>query len=77
MIAVVSIERLELIRTGRRLSDGRREYLVPKIGPEQFEAIRKGVVSALGLGSLFAAPSGTAEMGEDSAKLAAVGAAPS
>ena len=53
MVAVVSIERLELIRTGRRLPDGRREYLVPKIGLDQFDAIRRGVVSALGLGSLF------------------------
>lgn len=63
MIAVVSIERLELIRTGRRLPDGRREYLVPKIGLDQFEAIRKGVVSALGLGSLFIAPGATAKPG--------------
>lgn len=63
MVAVVSIERLELIRTGRRLPDGRREYLVPRIGSDQFEAIRKGVVSALGLGSLFMAPGGTAETG--------------
>ena len=56
MVAVVSIVRLELVRTGRRLPDGRREYLLPKIGLDQFEAIRKGVVSALGLGSLFGAP---------------------
>jgi uncharacterized protein YifN (PemK superfamily) len=72
MIAVVSVERLELIRSGRRLADGRREYLVPKIGPEQFEAIRKGVVSALGLGSVFAVPGGPAGTGEDRMKVAAV-----
>jgi len=65
MVAVVSIERLELVRTGRRLPGGRREYLLPKIGPDQFEAIRKGVVSALGLGSVFGALGGSAETGED------------
>jgi uncharacterized protein YifN (PemK superfamily) len=65
MVAVVSIERLELVRTGRRLPDGRREYLLPKIGLDQFEAIRKGVASALGLGSLFGAPGGTAETVKD------------
>ena len=60
MVAVVSIERLDLIRTGRRLPDGRREYLAVKIGAEQFEAIRKAVISGLGLGSLLEPPGGTA-----------------
>jgi uncharacterized protein YifN (PemK superfamily) len=54
MVAVVSTQRLELIRTGRRLSNGRREYVTAKIGQEQFDEIRKGVASALGLTSIFA-----------------------
>ncbi len=53
MVAVVSTERLELIRTGRRLANGKREYLAAKIGQEQFDEIRRGVASALGLVSLF------------------------
>lgn len=61
MVAVVSIERLELVRTGRCLPDGRREYLLPKVGRDQFEAIRKGVVSGLGLGSLFGPSGATSE----------------
>jgi mRNA interferase MazF len=40
MVAVVSTQRLELIRTGRRLSNGRREYVTAKIGQEQFDEIR-------------------------------------
>ena len=56
MVAVVSIARLDLIRTGRRLPDGRREYLQSKLGQDQFDAIRRGVAHALGLVSLFAAP---------------------
>jgi uncharacterized protein YifN (PemK superfamily) len=55
MVAVVSIDRLELVRSGRRLPDGRREYLLPKVGIEQFDAIRKGMVSGLGLASVFKA----------------------
>jgi len=51
MVAVVSIERLDLIRTGQRLPDGRREYWSGKLGAEQFEAIRKGVLHGLGLGA--------------------------
>src|SRR5438552_2089757 len=53
MVAVVSTERLELIRTGRRLPSGKREYLAAKIVREQFDEIRRGVASALGLISLF------------------------
>jgi uncharacterized protein YifN (PemK superfamily) len=53
MVAVVSTERLDLIRSGRRLPDGRRQYLIPQIGREQFDAIRHGVALALGLDSLF------------------------
>ena len=59
MVAVVSIERLDLIRTGRRLPDGRREYITPKIGAEQFDAIRSAVISGLGLGSLLESATGT------------------
>jgi uncharacterized protein YifN (PemK superfamily) len=54
MVAVVSTKRLELIRTGRRLSNGKREYVTSRIGQEQFDEIRKGVALALGLTSLFA-----------------------
>lgn len=53
MVAVVSTDRLELVRTGRRRLDGKREYLTTKIGQEQFDHIRRGVASALGLTSLF------------------------
>lgn len=45
MVAVVSTERLELIRTGRKLPNGKREYLTAKIGQEQFDEIRRGVAS--------------------------------
>ena len=59
MVAVVSIARLDLIRTGRRLPDGRREYITPKIGAEQFDAIRRAVISGLGLGALLENTEGT------------------
>lgn len=55
MLAVVSIERLDLVRTARG-ADGRRRYLTLQIGQDQFDAIRRGVVSALGLASLFEPP---------------------
>jgi uncharacterized protein YifN (PemK superfamily) len=55
MLAVVSIERLDLVRTARG-PDGRRKYLTLQIGQDQFDAIRRGVVSALGLASLFEPP---------------------
>lgn len=58
MVAVVSTERLDLIRTGRRHPDGRREYITPKIGADQFDAIRRAVISGLGLGSLLEIPAG-------------------
>jgi hypothetical protein len=47
---------LELIRAGRD-PNGKREYVIPKIGLEQFDTIRRGVASALGLGTLLAAMS--------------------
>ena len=55
MLAVVSIERLDQIRTARG-PDGKRQYLKIQIGQEQFDAIRRGVISALGLASLFEPP---------------------
>jgi mRNA interferase MazF len=55
MLAVVSIERLDLVRTARG-PDGKRRYLTLQIGHDQFDAIRRGVVSALGLASLFEPP---------------------
>ncbi len=55
MLAVVSIERLDQYRTARG-SDHRRQYLKIQIGPEQFDEIRRGVASALGLISLFEPP---------------------
>ena len=56
MVAVVSIERLDLVHTGRG-PDGRRRYLSLSIEQDQFDAIRRGVASALGL--LSVASSGT------------------
>ena len=52
MVAVVSLQRLDLIPTGRRYPDGRREYIAPKVDVDQFDAIRTGVISGLGLGAL-------------------------
>jgi uncharacterized protein YifN (PemK superfamily) len=49
MIAVVSTSRLDLVRTGRRQPDGKREYLQIRIGQEQFDEIRRAVAHALGL----------------------------
>jgi len=49
MVAVVSTDRLDMIRSGRRRPDGRREYLRLQIGPDQFDAIRRGVMAGLGL----------------------------
>ncbi|MGH7744192.1 MAG: type II toxin-antitoxin system PemK/MazF family toxin [Candidatus Dormibacteria bacterium] len=51
MVAVVSIERLDLVHTGRGPA-GKRQYLRLQIGQDQFDAIRQGVASALGLLSL-------------------------
>ncbi len=56
MVSVVTIDRLDLIRLDRRRLDGKREYLTAKLGQEQFDEIRRGVASALGLASLFAQP---------------------
>jgi uncharacterized protein YifN (PemK superfamily) len=56
MVSVVSTARLDLIRLETRRADGKREYLTSKIGQEQFDEIRRGVASALGLVSLFAQP---------------------
>jgi hypothetical protein len=66
MVAVVSTERLDLIRSGCRLPDGRRQYLIPQIGRDQFHAIRRGVALALGLDSPFA----VARMRSDSPEVA-------
>jgi uncharacterized protein YifN (PemK superfamily) len=56
LVAVVSTARLALIRAGRD-PNGKREYVIPKIGLEQFDTIRRGVASALGLGTSLAAMS--------------------
>ena len=55
MVAVVSTERLDLVHTGRG-RDGKRQYLRLQIGQDQFDAIRYGVASALGLLSLAGGP---------------------
>ncbi len=55
MLAVVSIDRLDQYRTARG-PDHRRQYLKIQIGPEQFDEIRRGGASALGLVSLFEPP---------------------
>jgi uncharacterized protein YifN (PemK superfamily) len=64
MVAVVSTQRLDLVRTGRRLSNGQREYVTSKIGREQFDEIRKGVALALGLTSVFASAQSNANAHE-------------
>lgn len=55
MVAVVSIDRLDLVRTPRG-ANGTRQYLSLSIGADQFEAIRRGVVQALGLSSVIIPP---------------------
>jgi uncharacterized protein YifN (PemK superfamily) len=52
MLAVVSTARLDLIPTGRRRPNGKREYLNVKIEQVHFDRIRRGVASALGLLSM-------------------------
>jgi uncharacterized protein YifN (PemK superfamily) len=59
MVAVVSVQRLDLIPTGRRYPNGRREYVAPKVDIDQFDAIRKGVTFGLGLGAFLVGPAGT------------------
>lgn len=56
MVAVVSIERLDAVITGCRLPDGRRERRIPRISREQFDEIRRGVASALGLAPMLDPP---------------------
>ncbi len=51
MLAVVSIERLDLVRTPRG-PDHRRRYLHLQLEQDEFDALRRGVASALGLLSL-------------------------
>jgi hypothetical protein len=46
MLAVVSIERLDLVRTARG-PDGKRRYLTLQIGHDQFDAIRRVAMRAL------------------------------
>lgn len=55
LVAVVSTERLDLIRSHRRRPDGKRNYLSLQIEPEQFDAIRRGVMAGLGLPGTVAA----------------------
>lgn len=49
MLATVSLERLDLFRTGRDQESGRRRYLHPKLPPADLERIRKCVLFALGM----------------------------
>jgi uncharacterized protein YifN (PemK superfamily) len=53
LIAVVSTVRLDMVRSGKRRADGKREYLRIQIGPDQLDAIRRRVVAALGLTSVM------------------------
>jgi hypothetical protein len=46
------------------MPDGRRQYLIPQLGHEQFDAIRRGVAVALGLNSLFSTQSGRSDLRE-------------
>jgi uncharacterized protein YifN (PemK superfamily) len=61
MVAVVSTERLELIPTDRYLPNGKRAHATTKIGHEQFDRIKRGVASALGLMSLLPSPAANAD----------------
>ena len=51
MVAVVSIQRLDLLHTGRD-ANGKRQHLHLNIGSDHFDSIRHCVASALGLLSL-------------------------
>lgn len=44
MLATVSFQRLDLIRVGKR------KYIVPELSDHQLEAVRRGVLHALGMG---------------------------
>jgi len=63
MVAVVSTARLDRIPSGRRLANGKREFLATKISKEELDEIRRGVASALGLwspsGRVDISPAGT------------------
>lgn len=48
MLATVGFERLDLFRTGRD-QDGKRKYLQPKLGRDDFTRIQNGILSALGM----------------------------
>ncbi|MBF0375064.1 MAG: type II toxin-antitoxin system PemK/MazF family toxin [Alphaproteobacteria bacterium] len=51
MLATVAFERLDLFRSGRG-TDGRRQYLRPRISAEDLYRMRQCVALALGLGAL-------------------------
>ncbi|MEP7246978.1 MAG: hypothetical protein ABI885_25295 [Gammaproteobacteria bacterium] len=53
MVAIVSTDRLDMIRSQRRRADGKREYLRIQVGPEHFDAIRRSVLAGLGLISVM------------------------
>ncbi len=51
MVATVGFARLDLFRTGRG-TNGKRQYIHPKLAEDQFAAIREGILRGLGIGSL-------------------------
>lgn len=53
-IATVAFARIELFRT-KRQPDGRRQYLQPRLRPDEFGRVRAGILHGLGLGALTAA----------------------
>ncbi|MEX1152995.1 type II toxin-antitoxin system PemK/MazF family toxin [Parvibaculum sp.] len=51
MLATVGFQRLDLFRT-ERMVGGKRKYIHPKLSAEQIAEVHKGVLFAIGLGSL-------------------------
>ena len=48
MIATVSFERLDMLRTDRD-QNGKRKYLTPRISEADFNRVLSGIAAALGL----------------------------
>lgn len=47
MLATVSLDRLHMFQT-KRQANGRRKYIQPKLATDDFEAIKSGILKALG-----------------------------
>ncbi|MGF1464121.1 MAG: type II toxin-antitoxin system PemK/MazF family toxin [Maricaulaceae bacterium] len=49
MICAVSLNRLDLFRSGRDGDTGKRRYYKPALTPDDFERVRRGILAGLGL----------------------------